>query len=244
LDLPPREADGEAEALRDPLAEKVLALEGLLGLMLADRGTVLSQQEKGALDAALYETYRRAGITPEPRTHVRLAPVLGDLHAVLVERGNPYGLADRLARYVDGSLGRVFASRTSISLDRAFVVFGVRDLEPELRPLGIYLIADYLWREVRRRRAPRMLLIDEAWQLVQHAEGARFLAAMARQARKYYLGLTTVTQDVEDFLATPEGHTVLANASAQLLLRQDASTIDVVARTFRLSGGERQFLLG
>jgi conjugal transfer ATP-binding protein TraC len=140
---------------------------------------------------------------------------------------------------VDGSLGRVFSSRTSVSLDRRFVVFGVRDLEPELRHLGVYLIADYLWREVRRRRLPRVLLIDEAWQLVQHAEGARFLAAMARQARKHYLGLTTVTQDVADFLATPEGHTVLANASAQLLLRQDASTIDAVGQTFRLSAGDR-----
>jgi conjugal transfer ATP-binding protein TraC len=180
FDLPPPETNADAWVLRDPLAEKVLALQGLLGLMLADRGAVLGQQEKGALDAALYETYRRAGITPEPRTHVRLAPVLGDLHGVLIERGNPYGLADRLTRYVDGSLGRVFSSRTSINLDRPFVVFGVRDLEPELRPLGIYLIADYLWREVKRRRAPRILLIDEAWQLVQHPEGARFLAAMAR----------------------------------------------------------------
>jgi hypothetical protein len=138
----------------------------------------------------------------------------------------------------------VFSSPTSVNLDRPFVVFGVRDLEPELRPLGVYLIAEYLWREVRRRRVPRMLLIDEAWQLVQHEEGARFLAAMARQARKYYLGLTTVTQDVGDFLATPEGHTVLANSSAQLLMRQDASSIDVVAQTFRLSAGEREFLLG
>jgi type IV secretory pathway VirB4 component len=119
----------------------------------------------------------------------------------------------------------------------------VRDLEPELRPLGIYLIAGYLWRQVRAVRRPRMLLIDEAWSLVQHEEGARFLAAIARQARKHYLGLTTVTQDVEDFLATAEGHTVLANSSAQLLMRQDASTIETVARTFQLSTGERQFLL-
>jgi type IV secretory pathway VirB4 component len=243
FDLPPADQE-EGDALhRDPLAEKILGLHGLFALMLAEPRASLGQHETAALDAALYETYRRAGISPEPRTHHRLAPVLGDLHAVLVERGDPHGLATRLARYVDGSLGRVFASRTSINLDRPFVVFGVRDLEPELRPLGIYLIADYLWREVRRRRAPRMLLIDEAWQLVQHPEGARFLAAMARQARKHYLGLTTITQDVADFLATPEGHTVLANAATRLLLRQDASTIDAVTHTFQLSVGERQFLL-
>ena len=122
-------------------------------------------------------------------------------------------------------------------------MFNIRDLEPELRPLGVYLIADHIWREVRRSRKPRMLLIDEAWSLIQHEEGARFLASMARQARKHYLGLTTVTQDVEDFLATSEGHTVLANSSVQLLMRQDSSTIDAVTSTFRLSAGEREFLL-
>ncbi len=235
-----RLADRQA---RDSLAERVLALQGLLGLMLADRGTTLGQREKGALDAALHETYQRAGITRDPRSHSRPAPVLRDLYGVLREGSDPYGLADRLERYVDGSLGQVFSSPTSVDLDRPFVVFNVRDLEPELRPLGVYLIADYIWRQVRSSSRPRMLLIDEAWSLMQHEEGARFLSSMARQSRKHYLGLTTVTQDVEDFLATPEGHTVLANSSVQLLMRQDSSTIDAVTQTFRLSAGEREFLL-
>jgi type IV secretory pathway VirB4 component len=242
FDLPAASARSDPDA-RDPLAERLLALQGLLGLMLADRGSTLSQREKGALDAALLETYRRAGITRDATTHGQPAPVLRDLYAVLRDQGDPHGLADRLERYIDGSLGRVFSSPTSVDLDRPFVVFNVRDLEPELRPLGVYLIADYIWRQVRASRKPRMLLIDEAWSLMQHEEGARFLSSMARQARKHYLGLTTVTQDVEDFLATPEGHTVLANSSVQLLMRQDSSTIDVVAQTFRLSRGEREFLL-
>ena len=242
FDLPAASARSDPDA-RDPLAERLLALQGLLGLMLADRGSTLSQREKGALDAALLETYRRAGITRDATTHGQPAPVLRDLYSVLRDQGDPHGLADRLERYVDGSLGRVFSSPTSVDLDRPFVVFNVRDLEPELRPLGVYLIADYIWRQVRASRKPRMLLIDEAWSLMQHEEGARFLSSMARQARKHYLGLTTVTQDVEDFLATPEGHTVLANSSVQLLMRQDSSTIDVVAQTFRLSSGEREFLL-
>ncbi len=228
---------------RDPLAERALALQGLLGLMLAERGSSLGQRETGALDAALYETYQRAGITRDPRTHSRAAPVLRDLSAVLRETGDRHGLADRLERYVDGSLGQIFSSPTSVDLDRPFVVFNVRDLEPELRPLGVYLIADYIWQQVRTSRRPRMLLIDEAWSLMQHEEGARFLSSMARQARKHYLGLTTVTQDVEDFLGSPEGHTVLANSSVQLLMRQDSSTIEAVERTFRLSSGEREFLL-
>jgi type IV secretory pathway VirB4 component len=242
FDLPAASARSDPDA-RDPLAERLLALQGLLGLMLADRHATLSQREKGALDAALLETYRRAGSTRDATTHGQPAPVLRDLYGVLREQSDPHGLADRLERYVDGSLGRVFSSPTSVDLDRPFVVFNVRDLEPELRPLGVYLIADYIWRQVRASRKPRMLLIDEAWSLMQHEEGARFLSSMARQARKHYLGLTTVTQDVEDFLATPEGHTVLANSSVQLLMRQDSSTIDVVAQTFRLSSGEREFLL-
>ena len=235
----PSAAGGE----RDVLAERVLVLQGLLSLMLADPGAALSQQERGALDAAIYEIYRNAGITAEPSTHGRPAPVLGDLLAVLRASGERFGLADRLQRYVDGSLGRVFAQRTSAELDRPFVVFNVRDLEEELRPLATYLIADYVWREVRRRPRPRVLLIDEAWSLMRYPEGARFIAQMARQARKRWLGLTTVTQDVEDFLGSPEGHTVLANSSVQLLMRQDSSTIATVADTFRLSREEQEFLL-
>ena len=232
-----------SEETRDALTERLLALQGLLGLMLADRGESLTQRERGALDRALLETYRRLGITRDPATHGKPPPVLRDLYEVLREEEDPLGLADRLERFVDGSLGQVFSSPTSVDLERPFVVFNLRDLEPELRPLGVYLIADHIWRKVRRTRKPRMLLIDEAWSLIQHEEGAKFLASMARQARKHYLGLTTVTQDVEDFLATSEGHTILANSSVQLLMRQDASTIDAVTSTFRLSAGEREFLL-
>ncbi len=230
-------------AAQDALTERLLALQGLFGLILADKGGALTQRERGALDRALLETYSRAGITRELATHGNPAPVLRDLYDVLREEADPLGLADRLERFVEGSLGEIFSSPTSVDLHRPFVVFNIRDLEPELRPLGVYLIADHIWREVRRNRKPRMLLIDEAWSLMQHEEGARFLSSMARQARKYYLGLTTVTQDVEDFLATPEGHTILANSSVQLLMRQDSSTIDAVSHTFRLSAGEREFLL-
>jgi conjugal transfer ATP-binding protein TraC len=240
FDLPPA---GDDEG-RDPLAQRVLALQGLLGVMLADPGRSLGQQERGVLDQAIYETYRRTGITEEPATHHRPAPVLRDLLAVLGETAEPHGLASRLARYVDGSLGHVFAERTTASLDRPFVCFNVRDLEEELRPVAMYLIADHVWREVTRDPRPRMLLIDEAWTLMRHEEGAKFLSQMARRARKRWLGVTTVTQDVEDFLHSPEGHTVLANSSVQLLMRQDSSTIGIVEETFGLSRGEREYLLG
>ncbi|RJQ07837.1 MAG: conjugal transfer protein TraC [Dehalococcoidia bacterium] len=235
----PRPDDDE----RDGLAERVLVLQGLLGLMLADAGTSLGQRERAVLDTALYETYRNAGITDDRATHGRPPPVLGDLLGMLRAANEPYGLADRLQRFVDGSLGRVFAQRTSASLDRPFVVFNVRDLEEELRPIATYLIADHVWREVQNRPRPRVLLIDEAWSLMRYPEGARFIAQMARQARKRWLGLTTVTQDVQDFLGSAEGHTVLANSSVQLLMRQDSSTIATVADTFRLSREEQEFLL-
>ena len=240
FDLQP---DGEDGAPRDALAERVLALQGLLGLMLAEPGQRLGQAERGVLDQALYETYRRAGITEDAATHDRPAPLLRDLLAVFEQSGEPHGLAPRLGRYVTGSLGRVFSEPTTAELDRPFVVFGVRDLDEELRPIATYLIADHVWGRVRRDPRPRMLLIDEAWSLMRYPEGARFLAQLARRARKRWLGLTTVTQDVEDFLGSPEGHTVLAQSSVQLLMRQDSSTIDLVAETFGLSAGERSFLL-
>jgi len=229
---------------RDPLAERVLVLHGLLELMLAEPDQPLGPRERGLLDVALYETYRRAGITGETSTHARPAPVLRDLLAVLRGADDPSGLANRLSRYVDGSLGRIFSEPTSATLDHPFVVFNIRDLEEELRPLATYLIADHVWREVTRRPRPRILLIDEAWSLMRHPAGAQFLAQMARRARKRWLGVTTVTQDVEDFLGSPEGHTVLANSSVQHLMRQDSSTIGLVEETFRLSRGEREFLLG
>jgi hypothetical protein len=153
-------------------------------------------------------------------------------------------LADRLHRYVHGSLSRLFAKPTNVELSNRLVVFDVRDMDAELRPLGLFLIADFVWTRIRRAQRPRLLIIDEAWTLMQYQEGGRFLAGLARRARKYYLGLITITQDAEDFLSSEHGRTVLANSSVQLLMKQDSSTIDAVTRAFQLSTSERQFLLG
>ena len=239
FDLPPGGPADPDE--RDALAERVLQLQGLLALMLAP-GHALLPEERGAIDRALYETYRRAGITADPGTHGRPAPVLRDLHGVIEGSGDPHALAARLRRYVSGSLGRVFSERTTAELDRPFVVFNVEGLEEELRPLATYLIADHLWGRVLSDPRPRVLLIDEAWSLMRHPEGARFLAQLARRARKRRLGLTTITQDVGDFLACPEGRTVLANSSTALLMRQDPSAAGLVQETFGLSAWEREFV--
>ena len=235
----------------DALADKVQSLHALLDLMLADRaptGTVgLSQREKGLLDRALYEVYRRAGISSDPATHCRPAPLLRDLYDVLESSAcgtDETHLADRLHRYVHGSLSRLFAKPTNVELSNHLVVFDVRDMDAELRPLGLFLIADFVWTRIRRAKRPRLLIIDEAWSLMQYQEGGRFLAGLARRARKYYLGLITITQDAEDFLSSEHGRTVLANSSVQMLMKQDSSTIEAVTRAFQLSTSERQFLLG
>ncbi len=237
-------------AAGDALADKIQALHALLDLLLADRtptGAVgLSQREKGLLDRCLYETYRRVGITSDPRTHDRPAPLLRDLYDTLhsnVCGSDTFGLAERLERYVHGSLASLFSAPTNVALDNPLVVFDVRDLDGELRPLGLLLIADYVWTRVRQARQPHLLVIDEAWSLMQHTEGGRFLAGLARRARKHYLGLITITQDVEDFLGSEWGRVVLANSSIQLLMKQDSTTIDAVSDAFHLSTGERHYLL-
>jgi len=242
FDLPPADQDQEA---RDPLAEQVAALLALLEIMLAEPGQGLTSHERALLDRALYETYAAAGITEEVSTQHGPAPLMRDLHAVLADTPGEVAmsLAARLQRYVEGSLSGLFSAPTDVALDRRLVVFNLQALEPELRPLGVHLIATFVWNQVRRSRRPRLLIIDEAWSLVQYPEGGAFLAGMARRARKYYLGLVTITQDVADFLGVDHGRTVLANAALKLLMKQDAAIIDPVVQAFRLSAEERQFLL-
>lgn len=250
FDLPSDAAcvDGKAS---DPLAEKVAALHALLDLMLAERGpfgrVTLSQREKSLLDHALYETYRRVGITSDQRTHTNDAPLLRDLHRVLVDGTcgvDDTGLGERLRRYVEGSLAGLFAAPTNVMLNNRLVVFGVRDLDSELRPLGLFLITDFVETRMRQAQRPRLLYIDEAWTLMQFPEGARFLASLARRGRKRYLGLVCITQNAEDFLSSEHGRVVLAQSSIQILLKQDAATIDAVANAFHLSAHERQYVLG
>lgn len=242
FDLPP---PGDADEGLDPLAEQVAALLALLEVMLAEPGRGFDNHERAVLDRALYQTYARAGITADPATHARPAPLLRDLHAALEASPGDVaaGLATRLRRYVAGSLAGLFAGPTNVALDRRLAVFNVQALEPELRPVGVHLITSFVWSQVRRQRRPRLLVVDEAWSLLQYAAGGAFLAAMARRARKYWLGLVCISQDVSDFLGCDQGRTVLGNAAMKLLLKQDSTTIDPVAAALRLSDEERRFLL-
>ncbi len=242
FDLPPQDA-ADAES-RDPLAEQVTEVLRLLDVMLAEPGQALTAHERAVLDRAIYQTYADAGITADPATHDRPAPLLRDFAAVLAGLGGDIaaGLSARLGRYVDGSLAGLFSAPTNVSLDKRFVVFNIQGLEEELKPLGIHLITSFIWNQVRRQRKPRMLILDEAWKLMQFQEGGAFVARLARRARKYYLGLVTITQDVSDFLNSEHGRTVLTNASMKLLLKQDSTTIEPVVRAFQLSDTDRQKL--
>jgi len=245
FDLPPP-GSAAAEGL-DVLAEQVTAVLGLLDVMLAEPGSTLSAYERATLDRAIYQAYAAQGISADPITHQRQVPIMRDLHAVLESLANDVaaGLAARLHRYVSGSLaGGLFAGQTNVALNRRLVVFNLQTLEEELRPLAMHLIANFVWNRVRRERRPRLLVIDEAWSLLRYPEGGAFISGMARRARKYYLGLVTITQDAADFLRSDHGRAVLVNAAMKLLLKQDSTTVDAVADAFQLTPEERQYLLG
>jgi hypothetical protein len=234
----------------DRLAEKVQNLHALFDLMLADRGpegaVSLSSREKGLLDRALYETYHRAGITADPATHHRPVPLLRDLYQVLVDGSggkDTYGLADRLYRYVEGSLAGIFTAPTDVELTNRLVVFDIRAMSGELRPIAIFLIADFMWTQVLTSHQPRALYIDEAWSLIQYPEGGRFLADLARRARKHYLRLVTITQNPELFVDDPWGSVVASNVATKVLKKQDRTSAEAVTRRFQLTAGERQRLL-
>ena len=234
----------------DRLADKVQGLHALFDIMLADRGpggvTTLTAREKGLLDRALYETYREKGITADPRTHGRQAPLLENLYGVLrsdVCGKDEYGLADRLYRFVHGSLSGPFNAPTDVTLHNHLVVFDIRDMSGELRPIGVFLITDFVWTQVLHTARPRKLYIDEAWSLIEHPEGGRFLANLARRARKRYLALVTITQNPELFATDEWGSVVAANAATKVLKKQDRTSADAITSRFQLTAGERQRLL-
>ena len=223
------------------LGIKILSLTGFLKLVL---GTLDSSQS-AILDRALITTYRLRGITMDPHTQKLPPPLMEDLYKVLIgmEEAPAKELAFRLERFIKGSLAGIFSAPSNINLDNNLVVFSVRDLADQLRPLAMYLILDYIWTKVRSTMQKRLLIVDEAWYMMQNQDSAEFLTGMAKRARKYYLGVTTITQDVEDFLGTERGKAIISNSSIQVLLKQAPSSIDKIAETFNLSEGEKMLLL-
>lgn len=231
----------------DRLREKIADLLRLLDLLLADHGTVLGAREKALLDRALAEVYRRVGISGDPRTHYHQPPLLRDLAEVLksgVCGEDTFALGLRLSRYVEGSLAGLFANQTNVPLDAPLLVWDVQDLRGDLRPVGIFLIADTIWTQaIQQWTVRRALSIDEAASLIAHPEGGRFLADLSRRARKRYLRLVVMTQNPEQFAQDEHGSVVAANAAIKVLKKQDRTSVRAVATRFGLTSGEEQRLL-
>jgi type IV secretory pathway VirB4 component len=239
--LNPLDLGGEPDAL----TRRALFTHTLLGVLL---GGPLDAAASAVVDRAVIAAYTARGISSDPRTHPRPAPLLRDLAHALEADTDPAGpiLAGRLAPYVTGSYRGLFQEPTSTHPDRHLVVFSLRDLPEELKPVGTLLALDALWQRVtdQQQRRRRLVIVDEAWLLAAQPAGARFLARLAKSARKHWCGLTVVTQDAGDLLASELGQVVVANAATQVLLGQVPQAIDRLTAVFGLTEGERQLLLG
>ena len=241
----------DSEDAGDALRANLITLHGLLRLMLG--GTQVTAQgvpmsaltpaEEADLDQALIDTYARAGITSDPLTHTGQPPTISDLYDTLLHMGGTGAqLAQRLRKYTTGTFAGIFSQQSNIDINNNMVVFNIRDLEEELRPVAMYIVLSHIWNITRSQQKKRMLIVDEAWQLMKYDDSANFLFSLAKRARKYALGLTTITQDVEDFMGSKMGRAIVANSSMQLLLKQSSSAVDVLGDVFKLTEEERKRL--
>lgn len=245
FDLPKIIDGDEAD---DALRANLVTLHGLLRLMLGgasanNAGIGLSPAEEADLDQGLIDTYARVGITSDPLTHTSVPPTMGDLYDTLLHMGGTGPqLAQRLRKYTTGTFAGIFSQQSNIDINNNMVVFNIRDLEDELRPVAMYIVLSHIWNIVRTQQKKRMLIVDEAWQLMKYDDSANFMFSLAKRARKYYLGLTTITQDVEDFMGSKMGRAIVSNSSMQLLLKQSSSAVDVLGDVFKLTEEERKRL--
>ena len=229
------------EAGQNGLNTKILSLHKLLRVMLGDMDPI----EESIMDRAMMDAYKMKGITPDPATQDKEPPLIEDLYKSLIgmEDEKAKGLAARMEKYIKGSFSGIFNQKTTVSLNNKFVVFGIRNLEDALRPMAMQIILDYIWTVVKKTLKKRMLVVDEAWYLMKHDDSAEFLRGIVKRGRKYYLGVTTITQDVDDFLGTTFGKEIVTNSAIQILLKQHTAAIDQIGEVFYLSEGEKQFLL-
>ncbi len=252
FDLPGVLEEDKDNALRSNL----VTLHGLLRLMMggaqvqiaggqggAASTPVLEPEQEADLDAALLETYAKAGITTDPLTHNSQPPTINDLYDVLLHMGGTGPqLAQRLRKYTTGTFSGLFSQQSNVDINNPFVVFNIRDLEDELRPVAMYIVLNFIWNKTKKDRKKRILIVDEAWQLMKYEDSASFMFSLAKRARKYNLGITTITQDVEDFMSSRLGRAIVANSSLQILLKQSATAVDVLADVFKLTTEEKHRL--
>lgn len=241
IKINPFDLSGVYEEGENELGLKILSLHGLLKIVLGE----LDATHDAILDRALIETYKQKGITTDPQTQKNTPPLMEDLYKVLLgmEDFSAKELALRLERFIKGSLSGIFNQQSNFDIKNPFTVFNIRDVEEELRPIAMHVILDFVWTKVRKSLKKRLLILDEAWYMMKYEDSASFVYGVAKRARKYYLALTTATQDVQDFLSSDYGKAVLSNSSIQILLKQSPSEIDLVADIFYLTTGEKQMLL-
>ena len=241
----------DSEDASDALRANLVTLHGLFRLMLGGTQSgpggqtvaALTPSEEADLDQALIDTYARAGITSDPLTHQSTPPTIVNLYDTFLHRGGSGPqLAQRLRKSSTGTVAGIFSQQSNIDINNQMVVFNIRDLEDELRPVAMYIVLNHIWNIVRAKQKRRLLIVDEAWQLMKYDDSANFLFSLAKRARKYYLGLTTITQDVEDFMSSKMGRAIVMNSSMQLLLKQSAAAVDVLSDVFKLTSAERQLL--
>jgi len=226
----------------DVLDTKITILHSMIKIMVGE----LSPGEEAVLDRALTEAYRIKGITKDPESQVsNEPPLMEDLYKILQGGNEPEArlLTDKLERYVKGSLGGIFNAQSNIKIDSKMTVFSVQDLEEVLKPLAFFLILDFIWTKIKKDLRKRILIVEEAWLLMQREDSARFLYGLVKRARKYFLGITCITQDVDDFLKHPQGLAIITNAAIVILLKQVEASIDNVGKVFGLSEGEKRKLL-
>jgi conjugal transfer ATP-binding protein TraC len=223
----------------DILRSAVITLKGLIRLMVGK----LSHLEDSLVDRALIETYAKKDITADSDLDNIDPPLMKDFEEVLNGMEGGSDLSQRIKKYTEGTFAGLFNSPTNVDVNNQLICFSVRDLEDELRPIAIYTIITYIWNLVRSQVKKRILIIDEAWWLMQHDDSAKFIYALVKRCRKYYLGVTTITQDVNDFLRSPYGQAIVTNSSLQLLLKQSPAAIDLIQKTFLLTDEEKYLLL-
>ncbi|MBP7992814.1 MAG: ATP-binding protein, partial [Candidatus Magasanikbacteria bacterium] len=230
---------GQQISTEDIIRSAVITIKGLLRIML---GTV-TPSEDSILDRALLETYAKKDITPTSDLTVVEPPIMQDLLDVLDGMTGAEILSLKLRKYTEGTFAGLFNAPTNVNVNNQLVIFSVRDLEDELRPMAIYTLVNYIWNLVRSEQKRRVLIIDEAWWLMSHEDSAKFIYALVKRCRKYYLGVTTITQDVNDFLRSPYGQAIVTNSALQLLLRQSPASVDMIQKVFMLTEGEKYLLL-
>ncbi|MBU0459050.1 ATP-binding protein [Patescibacteria group bacterium] len=237
----PKAVRGEEASTGETLRAAVINLHGLFKLMLGS----LTPAEDGILDKAILDTYALKDITLTTENNLDFeVPTMHDLVDVLLTTDGGENMARTLSKYTEGSYAGLFDKHTNVEIDNQMVVFQIRDLEEILRPIAMYVVINLIWNRIRADFKKRMLVIDEAWSLIQHEDSARFLYGLIKRARKYYLGVTTITQDVEDFVNSPYGKPIITNTSLQILLKQSPSAIDNLQKIFYLTEGEKYLLLG